>query len=140
MIWNIVQVAILVAALACPIVWVEPAPACAQPREPAAKGELPATPAAVMEAYLQRLADSISKYKFSSQDQDVEGRVSVRFTIARDGQLIDVSIARSSGKPALDSQTLEAFRATAPFSPLPPEIKGESATFTLAFEAHTRRP
>ena len=131
-IWDVARSMVLVTAvssLAC----AQPASVDSPRKEPAAKGQLLIAPAA--EAYLRRITDSISKYNFSSQAEDIRGTVTVRFTIARDGKLIDVSIARSSGKPALDSRTLEAFRAMAPYPPLPPEITGESVAFTMAFEA-----
>jgi TonB family protein len=51
--------------------------------------------------------------------------------IARNGRLIDVAVARSSGFPVLDQGVVAGVRAGSPYAPLPPEIHGDRATFTL---------
>jgi protein TonB len=58
---------------------------------------------------------------------------------ARDGRLLDVGIASSSGVPEFDQGVVAGVRAGAPYAPLPPEIKGEQATFTLPLVSSTVR-
>ncbi|MBS0548524.1 MAG: TonB C-terminal domain-containing protein [Proteobacteria bacterium] len=61
-----------------------------------------------------------------------------RFTIARSGSLINVSVVSSSGNPSLDRGLLAAFHSVAPFPPMPADL-GDSYTFTLAFGPRYRR-
>lgn len=58
------------------------------------------------------------------------GTVVVRMVIARDGRLLEVGIARSSGIPALDKGMVEALRAAAPYPPLPAILPGDHIVFT----------
>ena len=63
----------------------------------------------------------------------------VRVVIARDGRLLNVSIARSSGVPEFDRGVLAGVRSGSPYAPLPPDIKGESASFDLPLVSITGR-
>jgi protein TonB len=45
--------------------------------------------------------------------------VKVQMVIYRSGQLGDVTLAASSGRPALDAAALDAVRQAAPFPPAP---------------------
>ena len=62
----------------------------------------------------------------------------VRVVIARDGRLLDIAIAQSSGVPEFDRGVVAGVRAGSPYAPLPPDIKGDNATFTLPLVS-TRR-
>ncbi len=82
--------------------------------------------------YLQQVNYKISLQIFAPSSQDeLRLVVGVRFTIARDGRLLDVSVARPSGSPAHDGRIIAAFRAASPFPPLPAALPGDSMTFTL---------
>ena len=82
--------------------------------------------------YLQQVNYKISLQIFAPSSQDeLRLVVGVRFTIARDGRLLDISVARSSGNPGHDGRIVAAFRAAAPFPPLPAAIAGDSRTFIL---------
>jgi protein TonB len=87
------------------------------------------------ESYANRVAYKVSQYRFSGGGADERGVVVVRFTIGRNGSLLSVAIVRSSGKPSLDRNTIDAFQNAAPYPPIPPEIPGDSVTFTLPFES-----
>lgn len=50
------------------------------------------------------------------------GRLSILFTISRDGQLIRQVVQKSTGKTSLDHAGMEALRSAAPFPPFPPEL------------------
>ena len=58
---------------------------------------------------------------------------------ARNGALLEISIVSSSGKQNLDRGLIAAFQQVAPFPPLPAEIPGDSATFTLSFGPRYQR-
>ena len=47
------------------------------------------------------------------------------------GRLLDVVVSQSSGYPEFDRGVLAGVRSGSPYAPLPPEIQGASATFTL---------
>jgi protein TonB len=87
----------------------------------------------VMEAYLQRVVYQVSRYTFDGAGLSPSDSVVARFTIARNGSLLAISIIRSSGKPSLDRDAVTAFQRTAPFPPLPAEAQGDSMTFSLTF-------
>lgn len=87
----------------------------------------------ILEAYLQRVVYQVSQYRFDGTGLSPTDSVVARFTIARNGGLLAVSIVRSSGKPSLDRDAVTAFQQTGPFPPLPAEVPGDSRTFTLTF-------
>ena len=62
------------------------------------------------------------------------GSVVVRLTIARDGTLIDVSMFKSSGLPALDATALNMIRQASPYPPFPPDITGTRQNFLLPLQ------
>ncbi|MDP3895313.1 MAG: energy transducer TonB, partial [Mesorhizobium sp.] len=59
------------------------------------------------------------------------GDVYVAFTVTASGDLGGVSIARSSGSPALDKLALDAVRRAAPFPPIPDGSGRASWPFTI---------
>ena len=82
--------------------------------------------------YLQSVNYKISLQVFAPTSESELGLVvGIRFTIARDGRLLDISIARPSGNPGHDDRIVAAFRAASPFPPLPEQIPGNSKTFIL---------
>ena len=89
----------------------------------------------VKDDYLWAVIRKFSQYLPNLRQQGQGGTVRLRFVIARDGRLLEASIAQSSGVIALDRGLLEAIKAAAPYPPLPPEIPGPSATFTQDIQA-----
>ena len=87
----------------------------------------------IAESYQYRIVDQVGRYQANLSGAEPTDSIVVRFSIARNGSLLSVAIVKSSGKPAIDRGLITAFQTVAPFPPLPPEIPGESATFTLAF-------
>jgi protein TonB len=89
----------------------------------------------VMDEYTWQVIRKFSQYLPNLRDKNEGGTVTLRFTIARDGRLLDVAIAQSSGVMALDRGMLEAIRAASPYPPLPPEFHGDRATITQPITA-----
>lgn len=87
----------------------------------------------VAESYQYRVVDQVGRYQANLSGAAPTDNIVVRFTIARNGSLLSVAVVQSSGKPTIDRGLITAFQTVAPFPPLPPEIPGDSATFTLAF-------
>ncbi|WIM11212.1 energy transducer TonB [Enhydrobacter sp.] len=93
----------------------------------------------IVEQYLWDVARKISQYRYHSSHANEQGTVVLRLVIGRDGRLLDVSIARSSGILNLDRGLMEAARAAAPYAPLPASLSGSQIAFTLPF-ASVYRP
>jgi TonB family protein len=87
--------------------------------------------ARVSDNYLWQVIARLSGYHYYSDVDVREGTTVVQIVIARDGRLLNVTVARSSGYPQLDQGVVTGIRSGSPYAPLPPSIKGDSATFTL---------
>jgi protein TonB len=95
--------------------------------------------ARVADNYLWQVVAKLSGYHYYARVNVTQGITVVRVVIARDGRLLDVGIARSSGYPAFDNGVIAGVRAGSPYAPLPPEIKGDRATFTLPLISSARQ-
>ena len=67
----------------------------------------------------------------ASARRSARGDVVVSFTVTASGALGGVSVARSSGSPALDKAAIEAVRRAAPFPPIPDGRKSWPFTIPL---------
>jgi protein TonB len=79
--------------------------------------------------YFRQIVTKISRYRFLSREQNsaARGLVVTRLRLARDGQVLDVSLLKSSGSPALDSAVVQTIRQASPFPPLPADLGGEQS-------------
>lgn len=116
----------------------------ARPAEPAAPPaatapaiSAPAAPSAVraQDDSLQRYAAlvwaQIAAYRRGGLHRP--GTVRVTFRLDRQGRLVSLFVARSSGDAMLDAAALATIRAAAPFAPPPPDIGADSLRFTVPF-------
>lgn len=62
------------------------------------------------------------QYPLMARRQQLEGRVTVSFTIDANGAVSDLFVARGSGFSVLDEAALSAVRAAGPFSAPPPHL------------------
>jgi TonB family protein len=85
--------------------------------------------------YVWAVIRKFSQYLPDLREKNEGGTVVVRMVIARDGRLLESSIAKSSGVLPLDKGMLEALRAAAPYPPLPAEIPGDHIVFTQPITA-----
>lgn len=88
-----------------------------------------------MDEYAWAVIRKFSQYLPNLRDKNEGGTVVLKFTIARDGRLIDVVITQSSGVMALDRGMLDAIKTASPYPPLPPDFPGDRATFTQPITA-----
>jgi protein TonB len=89
--------------------------------------------------YLWQIGNKLMAYSFVTHNGTRYGiTVVVQVVIARDGRLLDASITRSSGNPEYDRNAIAGLRASSPYPPLPPDIPGASATFSLPLVAVQR--
>jgi len=70
-------------------------------------------------------------YPEPSRKRGSEGRVRLRFTIEKSGELSKVSVAESSGDPLLDAEALRVVRSAPAWEP--GYVKGKPAKVTLLF-------
>jgi protein TonB len=88
--------------------------------------------------YTWAVIRKFSQYLPDLREKNEGGTVVVRMVIARDGRLLESSVAKSSGVLALDKGMLDALRAAAPYPPLPAEIPGDHIVFTQPVTAAKR--
>ena len=90
------------------------------------------------DAYIWQVLHKFAQYLPDLRGNNEGGTAVLRFVIARDGRLVEASIAQSSGVTALDRGLLDSLRAGSPYPPLPPEIPGPQAVFTQPIGAARR--
>jgi len=98
-----------------------PAPVRVAPPPPVSNVDLNA----IRTEYAKRVRDkieSLKEYPQGARRRGNEGVASVQFTLNREGGVSGVSIAKTSGYPALDAAAQDAVRRAAPFPPLPREL------------------
>ncbi|MBV8409060.1 MAG: TonB family protein [Alphaproteobacteria bacterium] len=82
--------------------------------------------------YLTRLFRHLEPYRFDpAKGRQQHGRVVTRVTLARDGRVLEVDIASSSGSAALDAAEVAAIRKGSPFPPLPAAMPGDPVVLVL---------
>jgi protein TonB len=79
-------------------------------------------------AYLIRLRAQVFAQQASTKRPRLPAKALVRLVIARDGRLLDRSVAASSGDPAVDARVLTLVAQAQPFPPLPAVVKGDRLT------------
>jgi protein TonB len=82
-------------------------------------------------AYLARWRDRVERlgtayYQSKIRQTPLSGEVRLLVSIGPEGQLLEVAVRQSSGQPALDAMALEILRQSAPFEPLPQEIRTDT--------------
>lgn len=88
-------------------------------------------------SYLGHLRSKISaewQYPPEASNRGLSGTVTVRFSIAPNGRLTDVSVTNSSAHRLLDDEALRTIRAAAPFQPFPQEFTIERLNVSASFE------
>ncbi len=78
---------------------------------------------------LARIQDA-KRYPFAARRMSLEGRVVVEFRVSSSGALENVGMVEGSGHSILDSDALAWVRRAAPFPPFPPDVRGDSISFT----------
>lgn len=74
------------------------------------------------------------KRNWDPPKSDQSKRVVLVFTVAKDGRLIRVRVARSSGIPSADQAAKAAVEYSAPFKPLPREFRGSDIDINFTFD------
>ncbi|MBN9491554.1 MAG: TonB family protein [Alphaproteobacteria bacterium] len=83
--------------------------------------------------YLSQIIRKLSQHKVrtAAPAEREQGLVVLRLTVARDGRLVDLALASSSGSPDLDRGVMETAQKASPFAPLPADIAAAPYTLTV---------
>ena len=87
--------------------------------------------------YLSLMTTSIKRNW--DPNQPVAGSVIIRFTVQRDGRLVDISVFQPSGYQVLDWAAQRAVSVTGKLPPLPAEFPSDHLTVRLRFQYEARR-
>jgi len=93
-------------------------------------------------SYFNKIKHSIElqwEYPEVALRYGLQGRLSLEFAIASNGQLERLRILRSSGSQVLDDEALRAIKAASPFPPIPPWIKSNPLSISASMEYHDNR-
>lgn len=95
-------------------------------------------------SYYSLLAATLARHKrypASSRRRGEEGVVTLSFTLARSGKVLDFRIAKSSGSRRLDDAVLQMLQQAQPLPPFPDEISEQTLSIRLpiAFSLKERR-
>lgn len=92
--------------------------------------------------YFSRMKERIEQgwvYPQRAKIENLSGNLRLKFTIGRDGRLVDIKILRSSGEAVLDESALNAVKAAAPYAPFPEHWQLEKIHVTTTFEYIRRK-
>lgn len=87
------------------------------------------------EDYITQVGRRLQQSRFVPKESYVytrSGVIGVYMVVARDGQLLSSSVARSSGEPTFDVDMLKFIRSLSPYPPLPSALPGNQYSFTIS--------
>ena len=87
--------------------------------------------------YAQSMVNRIRVNWYNNMPQLIQtgmkGEVTIRFTIQRDGQITDITILSSSGRPPYDFAAKKAIELSSPLNPLPADFPNPTERVTCMF-------
>lgn len=110
-----------------------PAPAAVAASTPSDPGAVPNWRGRLM----RRLHDTL-RYPPDARGNEEQGVASITFTMTRDGHVLSVLLARSSGHPSLDAEALAMLRRADPLPQPPPELAGTTLTLSVPVQFSLR--
>ena len=82
---------------------------------------------------LQKLIASAKQYPESARKSGREGKVTVQFTVLKNGDVKNIQLVSKTNYPELNEEAIEAVKRAAPFSGLPEEIGKPFLDIVLPF-------
>ena len=82
--------------------------------------------------YIRKLQQAI-KYNWNPTENNAQKRVVTSCVIAKNGNLLNYFVKESSGDKLLDKTAINAIKKSAPFSPLPSNLKEDSIEIQFTF-------
>jgi protein TonB len=93
------------------------------------------------EAYktmVRRRLERNKKYPPRAKRDEIEGTATVRFTINRTGEVVAVSVVKSSGKPILDDEVMALLKRVNPLPKFPDALTDPTMTLTAPIQFKLR--
>lgn len=117
----------------------EPAvePPLASPGQPAPEAPLTARGKRARDNYLRELMAWLAKhrvYPLEARKQKLQGVVQVRFSIDRNGRLLDSRVQQTAGEAVLDAAALEVLVRANPMPKFPKSLDRQRLTVTLPID------
>lgn len=84
-------------------------------------------------ARIKRQIELVWDYPYDAQRKGITGKLTLRFQISRDGNLMNVKLINSSGHNILDEAALQAVKSAAPYYPFPVTIDRETLPIMANF-------
>jgi len=106
----------------------------AERQAPAASAVSSGASAAAVTSYKQMVAAHLQRFKQyppAAKAAGQQGTARVVFTLSRSGQVLSVSLGKSSGHAALDAETVAMVRRASPFPAFLPDMKQSSEGFNV---------
>ena len=72
-------------------------------------------------------------YPVEALKKGITGKGSLKLTINRDGNLVDINVVNSSGHKILDEATIKAFKEASPFKPIPDTLNKDKLVISTTF-------
>jgi len=91
----------------------------------------------VLRNYLQKLQGEIAaakQYPEAARESGQEGKVTIRFTVMKNGEVKNIALVSKTDYPELDQETIAAVKRAAPFPGLPDEIGQPFLEIILPFK------
>jgi periplasmic protein TonB len=85
-------------------------------------------------AYFDKVSAHINRFRqdvVANASRYGEGKVVVMVRVARDGQVLEVEVRKSSGRAPLDDVEMHAISRASPLPPPPPELVGNPVTLVM---------
>lgn len=90
-----------------------------------------------LDSYLKNIQSRV-KTKWNRPDVDKSLKVSLIFSISKDGTLVTMSEFKTSGNKEFDNAASEAVKNSVPFEPLPAGLKNKTLDIQLTFDENIR--
>lgn len=82
--------------------------------------------------------DQLKRYPLAARRRRQEGVAWLRFSMDRQGQVLEASLERSSGHGMLDDEVMALIERAQPLPPPPPEVEGDPLELVVPVEFYIR--
>ncbi|MEW6616760.1 MAG: energy transducer TonB [Thermodesulfobacteriota bacterium] len=83
---------------------------------------------------IKRKIELVWEYPHKAKKEEMKGKLTLMFSILRNGELEGLQLLKSSGFPILDNGAFNAVRLAAPYYPIPQTMEINKLNFIATFE------
>ena len=83
---------------------------------------------------IKRKIELVWEYPSDAKEKEIQGKLTLMFSILRNGELEGVQLLQSSGFQVLDNGAFNAVRFAAPYYPIPQTMENNKLNFIATFE------